>query len=252
MGAGFTGSLIILNLIKPLKLPMNKGAIRFYNKLKRKNFTPKNICEVGVYLPQESNIIGFINDNVATTLVEADPNYVANIHQYFSGRKNIKVVEAAVFDFNGEVELSRRAASTFISQLKASPAIINDSYRVNDADKFIAKSILFSEVDRGDFDLISIDIEGAEWYVIKHMVSRPSIIAIETHGKYYTNPNIADIAGWMKGNNYEIWYKDASDTIFVKRGTFRIFFWEKVQLLAKNTGIALLKKKKLLKAFAKA
>ena len=62
---------------------MNKGAIRFYNKLKNKKYKPQRICEVGVYLPEESNIIGFIRDNVATTLVEANPKYVLKINEYF-------------------------------------------------------------------------------------------------------------------------------------------------------------------------
>jgi hypothetical protein len=81
---------------------------------------------------------------------------------------------------------------------------VNDYFRVNEEDKFVANSIIFSEIDKGTFDLISIDIEGAEWYVIKHMISRPNIISIETHGKFYTNPNIREIKNWMQLNNYTL------------------------------------------------
>lgn len=226
---------------------MNKGAIRFYNKLKNKKYKPQRICEVGVYLPEESNIIGFIRDNVATTLVEANPKYVLKINEYFANRNNVSVIEAAVFDFHGKIELCSQESSTFISQLEASPAIINDNLNVTEADKFIANSVLFSEIDKGDFDLVSIDIEGAEWYVIKHMTSRPNIISIETHGKYYTNPKISEISSWMEMNNYLIWYKDNSDTVYIKSGIFNVTAREKLSILLKNIEINLIKKKRFFK-----
>jgi hypothetical protein len=72
----------------------------------------------------------------------------------------------------------------------------------------------------------------------------PDIISIETHGKYYTNPNIADITGWMKANNYILWYKDNSDSIYVKEGVFEISLSEKVQLLLKDMAISFVKMKR--------
>lgn len=223
---------------------MNKGAIRLFDKLKDKNFIPKNICEIGVYLPEESNVLGFINQDIPTTLVEADPNYVAKIKNYFFQRKNLKVIEAAVFDSQGTIELCRRDSSTFISVLEASPAITNDYCITEDTEKFTAKSIIFSEIDNGNFDLVSVDIEGAEWYVLKHMISRPDVISIETHGKYYTNPNINKIIDWMNVNNYQVWYKDGSDTVYVKKGVFKITLQEKLQLYLKIIAINLIKSKK--------
>lgn len=226
---------------------MNKGAIRLFNKLKNRQYLPSNICEIGVYLPEESNVIGFINENITTTLIEADPNYVDKINKYFSNRKNVSVIEAAVYDYSGKIELSRRESSTFISQLESSPALINDNYKINESDKFTARSIMFSEIDKGIFDLVSIDIEGAEWFVIKHMISRPNIISIETHGKYYTNPNIDKITTWMTENNYIKWYKDESDTVYVKNGIFQITLKEQFQLFFKSCLIGLVKNKKTLK-----
>lgn len=223
---------------------MSKSANRLFNKLKTKNYTPKNICEVGVYLPEASNLIDFINNDTPTTLVEADPVCITKLKSYFANKKNITIIESAVFDYNGTIELCRSSASTFISILDQSPALINDNYKINDTEKFATKSILFSEIDKGDFDLISIDIEGAEWQVIKHMVSRPNIISIETHGKFYTNPNLKNILDWMNKNNYQIWYKTGSDTIFTKKGIFPIKLIEKIQLYIRNFEIQLIKFKK--------
>lgn len=222
---------------------MNKGAIKLFEKLGKKKFSPKQICEVGVYLPQESNVLHFIKKGISTTLVEADPNYMQQCKDYFSDYPKVNYVEAAVYDKKGTIELCRKASSTFISSLDSSPALINDGYQVSDEDKFTAKSITFDEVDNGNIDLLSVDIEGAEWYVIKHMTSRPPVISLETHGKYYINSKIQEISAWMAKNDYRIWYKDRSDTVYVKQGTFKISILENVGLLLTNINLGLIRLK---------
>ena len=229
---------------------MNKGAIKLFERLGKKKYTPQQMCEVGVYLPEESNILQFIKQGVATTLVEADPNYMQQCKDYFSAYPQVKYVEAAVYDTKGTIELCRKASSTFISTLEASPALINDGYQVADEDKFTATSITFDEVDNGQIDLLSVDIEGAEWYVIKHMKSRPPVISLETHGKYYVNSKIKEISGWMAKNDYQIWYKDRSDTVYVKKGTFGISIFENIGLLMTNLHLSLIRLKGKIKGKA--
>ena len=187
-----------------------------YARLKRRGILFQHVCEVGVYLPETSNIIDFIKAGVRATLVEADPDTVAKIKDYFLGY-NIQVVPVAVWDNNGVIKLSKAAASTFVTQLQSSPAIVNDDYKVSEENTFKVPCLKFSEIDDGTIDLLSVDIEGGEWYVVKHLISRPSVISIETHGKYYTNPFIKEIESWMAHENYITWYKDLSDTVFIKR-----------------------------------
>ncbi|WP_448530532.1 FkbM family methyltransferase [Raineya sp.] len=230
---------------------MNKGAIRFFRKLKAKKYNPQNICEVGVYYPEESNVMDFIKEGISTTLIEADPEYASKIRSFFAGYPNVKIIETAIFDFNGTIELCKREASTFVSVLDKSPAIVNDNCQKEQTSTVVVKCVTFNEIEKGDFDLISIDIEGAEWYVIKHMVSRPNILSVETHGKYYTNPNIKQILHWAKTNNYVEWYKDDSDTIFVKKDVFKISLFEKLQLLLKKIQLFLIKLKKPIKKLFK-
>lgn len=201
-----------------------------YTKCLEKNFLPQHVAEVGVYLPETSNILDFIKKNIRTTLVEADPQTVKAIENYFDSQYPITIFPVAIFDKNGTIELSKKGSSTFISELKASPALINDQYQIQENDKFTVEAKRFDEIDDGTIDLLSVDIEGADWYVIKYMKSRPAVISIETHGKYYTNPFQKEILGWMQANDYQIWFKDASDSVFVKNGTFSITFLEKVQL----------------------
>ena len=187
-----------------------------YTRLKKRSLQFRHVCEVGVYLPETSNIIDFIKEGVKATLVEADPDTVIKITEYFKDYP-IHVVPVAVWDTSGVIKLSKAAASTFVTQLGASPAIVNDQYKVKEENTFEVPCQKFSEIDDGTIDLLSVDIEGGEWYVIKHMVSRPKVISIETHGKYYTNPFINEIEAWMARENYIFWYKDMSDTVFIKK-----------------------------------
>jgi FkbM family methyltransferase len=192
---------------------------RIYRKLKSRDILFQHVCEVGVYLPETSNIVDFIKDGVRATLVEADAVAIEKIKEYFRGY-NIQLFPVAVWDYNGFIKLSKAAASTFVTELSASPAIINDNYAIRDENTFEVPCRVFSEIDDGSIDLLSIDIEGCEWYVIKHLKSIPKIISVETHGKYYTNPFIAEIRNWMLQKKYAIWYKDASDTVFVRNDVF--------------------------------
>lgn len=207
---------------------------KIFRKCHQKSFSPQHIVEVGVYLPETSNIIDFIKQGIRTTLVEPDPNTVEKIQSFFKDFNNITLHPVAVFDHQGTLTLVKREASTFASELSASPALINDKYTVQNEDKFDVPCVTFDQIDDGSIDLLSVDIEGSEWYVIKFMKSRPKVLSIETHGKLYVNPFLKEILNWIKEENYQIWYKDRSDTIFVKNGTFKISPEEKIALVWKS------------------
>lgn len=193
----------------------DKEKKKIYRKIKSRNISIDHACEVGVYLPQTSNIIDFIKEGRRASLVEADPKTVSILEDYFK-QHNVTIFPVAVWSSSGTVRLSRAAASTFISELKSSPAIVNDKYKVDMDNSFAVNCVVFSEIDKGDIDLLSVDIEGGEWHVINHLKSRPKVISVETHGKYYTNPFINEITQWMSENQYRLWFKDASDTVFMK------------------------------------
>lgn len=191
-----------------------------YQQVKKSNIQVNQIFEVGVFFPQTSNVLGFINDGSNVTLVEPDPICIKAIIDEFGKMTNVKLLQLAIFDPPGEISLYRTNASTFVSTLEMSPALINDNYKPNEKDRFIAKAVKFDEIDPGDIDLISIDVEGADWYILKDMVSRPKIISVETHAKKYVNPNLELIENWMNKNDYIVWYKLGSDTVFIKKELF--------------------------------
>lgn len=209
-----------------------------YRRCKRKGYAPISVVEVGVYIPETSNVINFIEDGVKTLLVEADPKTVEKIETRFGSFRNVVCKQVAVFDYNGTVKLAQRASSTFISSLK-SPAVVNDSYTIKEEDEFEVPAITFDTIDDGKIDLLSIDIEGAEWFVLKHMKSRPAVISIETHGKYYINPYFEQIDQWMKANGYKLWYKDKSDSVYFQGELIKASTLDSFYLFVKNLQLKL-------------
>lgn len=193
-----------------------------YRRLLERGITIDHVCEVGVYLPETSNILDFIKEGKRSTLVEADPEIIRKLEQHFKNYENVKIYPYAIWDKNGFVKLSKAQASTFVSDLESSPALKNDDYTIS-KDKIIEVPCkMFSEIDDGTIDLLSIDIEGSEWYVLKHLKSIPKVISVETHGNRYTNPYLEEILNWTSENNYDIWYKDFSDSVFVRNDVFEI------------------------------
>jgi FkbM family methyltransferase len=206
---------------------------RIYRKFISKRIAIDHICEVGVFLPEISNIVDFIvRDRIRTTLVEPDPKSIAAIQRYFVEYDNVRLLPYAVYDYNGVLELVQRAASTFVAELPYSPAQINDHYQVRQEDTFSVECKKFDEIDDGSIGLLSVDTEGCEWYVLKYMKSRPAIISLETHGKSYLNPFLKEIRHWMAANGYGRWYMDRTDTIFYRKGAFPVNGWERLELAA--------------------
>ena len=140
---------------------------KIFRKVKEKNIQTEIVCEVGVYLPETSNIIDFIFEGKKTILVEPNPPAIEAINTFFKDYTNIKLYPFAIYKHNGKLTLSNAEASTFVSELPASPALINDRYKQESAKNVEVECRLFSEIDEGNIDLLSIDTEGCEWYVLK-------------------------------------------------------------------------------------
>ena len=222
-----------------------------YRKLSKKQFIPNYAVEVGVYLPETSNIIDYIQMGIESALVEPDLKSIEAIKTYFTNHKNVTLYPIAVYDYDGKIELTQRQASTFVSALPNSPALSNDIHKKNSSDSFVADAKTFDQIDNGNIDLLSIDIEGGEWFVIKHMTSKPTVISLETHGGAYVNPYTSEILSWMNENGYRILYKDNTDSIFVNT-SIEITRLDKLTLFLMNAYIYYQKQRKKLKIrFAK-
>ncbi len=188
---------------------------KLYKRCNEIGFKPSNICEVGVYKPETSNVLLFIKDGIQSTLIEPDPKCIAEIERYFKEFEKVRIIPCAIWDSASEIKLYRCSASTFVGEVKNSPAVMNDGYIPKEEDSFPVRAIKFSEIDDGRFDLISVDTEGCEWYVLKNMISKPKVISLEMKCKKYINPFYQNIESWMLDNNYRLWYSDGSDRVYI-------------------------------------
>ncbi len=223
---------------------LNKS--RLVKELEKKHYEPTFAAEIGVFSPEVSVIYFYIINGIKSLLVEPDGQAAQLIIDHFLNRPNVTFYPIAISDHNGKIKLAKHGASTFISTLKSSPAIVNDNYELAHEDEFVVQCKTFDQIDEGTIDLISIDIEGAEWYVLKNMRSRPHVISIETHGGCYLNPYLKEIKSWMKDNHYAIFYKDKSDSVYVQPNVIKITVANRFNLAWINIYLALRRKKKQL------
>ena len=82
---------------------------------------------------------------------------------------------------------------------------------------------LITEFDTGNIDLLLLDMEGAEWLALKHMISRPRVIVVEMavenpafNGGYYRNPYKIEINKWMIDNHYDVFWEFDADVYWYK------------------------------------
>lgn len=180
----------------------------------------KKVCEIGVFLPEYCKSKYFINNGIKTILIEANPLCIKDIKEEFGSKDNVEIHNKAIFDRVGEISIYNRGknpdASAFISELPVSPSITNDDYKKNENDKLKCEATTFDLIDPGDIDILFLDIEGAEWYAIKTMKSRPKIISVELSGINYVNPFKSEIEAWMLENNYTLLGELDGDFIFTK------------------------------------
>lgn len=186
------------------------------------NFNPKVICEVGIFRSDCIHSLPLRTDETKMILVEPNPTCFQEVYNALKNYPNMEFHQKAVADTKGFIKLYNRPdkhgqdASGFIEGLSSCPAIVNDGYVIDEKDAIIVESILFSEIDKGDIEVLCVDTEGSEWFVLKNMISRPKIISLETHGRNYRNPFLKEIIGWMLENKYKVVGQDSCDTVFEK------------------------------------
>lgn len=204
---------------------------KIYKKCKSKNLHFQHVAEVGVYLPETSNILYFIQDNIKATLVEVHPEIIPKIKACFSDYPKVTLYPYAVWDKVCTLKFNGVGASTFANELSSSPAIINDNYLESSKIKeFEAQAVTFDKIDDGTIDLLSVDIEGAEWFVLKYLVSQPLVISIETRWGKYSNPYLTNIEQWMIAQDYIPWYRYRSDMVYFKKGLLELSWFEQFNL----------------------
>jgi len=206
----------------------------------------KKVCEVGVYNVRYSNMLPFARQNeneCKVMLVEPQPNLAWKLRQYAqtNGLENVKVYEVAAGDAKGVSTFRVPQVGGASDSSGHLPLGGKDVFSIRHGKNLNYKEIkvptvTFDVIDTaGDIDILSIDTEGAEWFTIKHMKSRPSLIMIEMLTEAddnlprWVNPYYQEILEWMKQNKYSLVHRAPSDFYFQRDDTISEFKRNKVK-----------------------
>jgi len=183
----------------------------------------RTVCEVGVNAPDKCSLAGLYLLAERTILVEPLPWLANDLRRAFP---RATVLECAVGEHSGEVTLFDRGEGSWISQVPSGGApdehpkhshMQRDSF--DPQFKRAVDCVTMDQIDDGQIDVLCVDVEGAEWFVIQRMLSRPKLIRLETHFivSGYQNPHLEKIGVWMAINGYALAVQDVSDSLYIRQ-----------------------------------
>ena len=186
-----------------------------------------NLWEIGVgHIGVCYGALYWDNPDYNLTMFEPHPKYYKEIVEAASNRNNVKIFNVAIGDFNGKVNFFDSETSSYVEGTK-SVIYQQDKNGVFGSDNSRKESSLqkievdirkLSDYDDGKIDYLRIDTEGHEWFALKHLISRPHIINIETHefDALYINPYFYEIEEWMDINRYRKPSMNHNDSVYQK------------------------------------
>jgi len=175
---------------------------------------PKHVVEVGAFGSAHLMVLPFIYDQKCIIdLIEPNPDACHELRQVYGRFSNIKIWECAIGPAAGNTILlvpralegnPDAASSAYLAHLPGSPYTARAAAgRVEELSEIVVTTRSFDDVDDGTIDGLALDAEGAEWYVLEKLRSRPAVISVEMEGPdSYKSPFFAQINNWMQQNNY--------------------------------------------------
>ena len=166
----------------------------------------------------------FIQSKGARKVYAFEPNIVAlkELHRNFDSDKSVNIVDKAVSDINGKLELFVDMENSTISSLYGDATknyTRNGSYLVNT----VTLESFFFENNIDEVDLVKIDIEGGEFDIIDNLteyaVSVIKSFLIELHGFYFTDGDekIEKLIEKLQNEGYMIYRSPTYLYIYAKR-----------------------------------
>lgn len=153
--------------------------------------------EIGVNTPEHSKALKKATDIDKVILIEANPHCYQRLVKATSGKSNVSCYNVAIVDSNeteSKLKVSSKYAQTgYIHYLPSSPH--KNRHEKEPKKEIKVKACRFTEFTRFKPDVLYLDIEGAEWFVIKYLRHLPQVIQIEMYGSKsgYVNPYYKNI-----------------------------------------------------------
>ena len=150
------------------------------------------IFEIGVGEYSRCRTLNYINSSHECWLFEPHPIYFNDIYNNLINVKNFKLFNYAIGDKEKEVDFCLLDNASFVDGIKAPMSFIENLERI----KVYMKNI--KDFDKGDIDVLLLDLEGGEFDILKNLLSRPQYIVVEmfSFGVDYVNPNFYKIISY--------------------------------------------------------
>lgn len=198
---------------------MDNTVISYYNK--HWSESPRRVAEIGVGGQKKYiHVDSLIQKGVPALLVEPHPKSCNLLREIYKNSNHVETHEVALSDHCGIATLYDANMSSYLEGT-VSPFSIQIGTQPKEHHRVACTT--FDTIDPGDIDIMFIDVEGAEYFVLKHMVSRPKIIQIEV-GKTqetslitkFTNSRIIEIRRWFDENGYQFAFAaDENDLVYI-------------------------------------
>jgi FkbM family methyltransferase len=162
-------------------------------------------------------------------LIEPISEFAITCKELYSNNERIKIVETAIGDSNGMIDIAIAGPLTTVSStlLESYKAIawaksVASSARTISVSQRTLDDVLGSMATPKPFDVLIVDVEGAEGSVFKGFtfeIWRPKMIIVEL---VHTHPDLhaissgdADLQKIIQSQGYSVAYKDKINTVFV-------------------------------------
>ena len=114
------------------------------------------------------------------TLVEPRPEAVATLEADYKDNPKITIIPVAIADEPGKITLMYKNpgqgnGSTYVKGVVSPEIVIMKRHFKHEVE---VDAVRFSSIDDGSIDYLIADTEGYEWYILKHILSRPRLIYI--------------------------------------------------------------------------
>lgn len=202
-------------------LPVKPGENEFVQDVAelcdRLNFAPKNIVQVGAANSGDLEYMRFIEKGAKAILFEPNPDFCQELYKKWGTIDNISIFNLGFNSEAGKFKFVDRWASTCLVDLASVKDLLDKPLSPEDK-YFYANCARFEGFDNGNIDLLYLDCQGAEWFCLSQLRSRPKIISIELYYCYskYKNPFLENIYGWFLFAGYTILAINESDFVFGK------------------------------------
>jgi len=162
------------------------------------------LCEVGVGpVSQAYGALVWSRPDVEVLLFEPHPTYYLELVAAAAGRQNVQIFNVAIGDEDGQMQFREEGTSSSLVGV-ASPSVQHTKLPDSSFPLVNVDVKKISQYDTGQIDILRVDTEGAEWFALKHLVSRPKQIVVEIYNDLatYINPYLYEIEAWAKQNGY--------------------------------------------------